>query len=428
MIKTNNFIQTLTAKGLVDDAIVLENGYDIQYKGNIVSVRLNNKGGALIYNQKKNDIIEIQSGRLDEVLHKYIVQSLFGIQTKTGTRGMECKDVFLVPTKVIKNNVIFEDSVGRHFSVSGVSPEAILSYYKEACEVNADDSLILLSGFAPYDRYFKESPVTAETSDVEVQLLKCNVNTDDYAVSPRSECINDVGQTVVGNFLCSSADKINLMTFEEDSAKMFTYKSSAKRNISSSTMRTKNPFAIKAKEALNQNRRAVMDYAETKYPYGLCLSAMEQMLAYDSSAIFSSMKIDSGIEYKNLYLKYLKNATSVQFRLDSNKSIFSAITVAGKSVAKFRATPIISDMHNSLKKDGYYLSELENGLEFNINDPAVSAIVSSCKNFTPVSEKVLNKPNAVSKVIGSNCTKILADYGINDKKQVFQTLVQVVIN
>ena len=60
MIRTDNYIRALSNKGLVDDAMILENGYDIQYKGNIVSVRLNNKGGAVIFNQKKNDLFEVQ--------------------------------------------------------------------------------------------------------------------------------------------------------------------------------------------------------------------------------------------------------------------------------------------------------------------------------------------------------------------------------
>ena len=56
MIRTDNYIRALSDKGLVDDAMLLENGYDIQYKGNIVSVRLNDKGGAVIFNKKKNNL------------------------------------------------------------------------------------------------------------------------------------------------------------------------------------------------------------------------------------------------------------------------------------------------------------------------------------------------------------------------------------
>ena len=111
MIRTDNFVRALSDKGLIDDAMFLDSGYDIQYKGNIVSVRLNDKGGAVIFNQKKNDLVEIQSARLDEVLHKYIFQSLFGLQNKIGTREMDCKNVAFVPTKVVRNSVIFEDTI-----------------------------------------------------------------------------------------------------------------------------------------------------------------------------------------------------------------------------------------------------------------------------------------------------------------------------
>lgn len=430
MIKTDNFVKTLSDKGLVDDAIFCENGYDIQYKGNIVSVRLNDKGGALIFNQKKNSVMEIESGRLDDVLHRYIIQSVFGTQTKTGVKNTEYKNVFLVPSKVIKNAVMFEDTEGRTFVVNGVSPQAVLSYYNEACETNCDDVMILLSGFTPYDRSFRGNENAVESSEVEVQLLKCSVNFEQYAVAPRSECINDVGQTVVGNFLCSSSDKVNLMTFEEDSQKAFTFSSAPKRNIRSSTMRTKNPYAIKAKDFLTSGvaRRCVQNYIDEKYPYGLCISSMQQVFAYEAPALFNAAKMENKIDYKNLFQRYLKDADTIQFRLDSNKILYSALSVDGKSVAKFHAVPDVAFIRNNLVKDGYYISELESGLEFKKGDTAVASILSGCKNFAPISEKPINKPNTVSKVIGSECQKVLSEYGINDTKGVFSSLVQVIVN
>ena len=191
MIRTDNFIRALADKGLVDDAMTVENGYDIQYRGNIVSVRLNNKGGALIFNQKKNTLFEVCSGRLDDVLHKYIIQSLFGTQNKTGVKSIVCKNTLFVPTKVIASKVIFEDSVGRRYAIEGNSPEAVLSYFKAACDVNADDCMILLNNFKPY-RHSEKVVSSVETPEVEVQLLKSNVDPEDFAVSPRPEAINDV--------------------------------------------------------------------------------------------------------------------------------------------------------------------------------------------------------------------------------------------
>jgi hypothetical protein len=223
MIRTDNYIKTLSDKGLVDDAITLENGYDIQYKGNIVSVRLNDKGGALIYNQKKNNVMEIQSGRLDEVLHRYIVQSLFGIQSKKGIKDNQFDNVFFVPTKVIGNSVILEDPAGRKWSVKNSTPKAVLSYYEDARMVNADDAMILLDGFSAYSIHDREPVKSCIDNDVELTLLKSSANVDDYAVAPRSECINDIGKTVVGVFCCSSSDKVNLINFEEDSNKVFAF-------------------------------------------------------------------------------------------------------------------------------------------------------------------------------------------------------------
>ena len=430
MIRTNNFIKTLSDKGLVDDAITLENGYDIQYKGNIVSVRLNDKGGALIYNQKKNTIMEVQSGRLDEVLHRYIAQSLFGMQTKEGLKGNKYDNLFFVPTKVIGNSVILEDPEGRKFTVKGSSPKAVLSYYEDARMVNADDAMILLDGFSAYSIHDRENIKSCVENEVELTLLKSSANIDDYAVAPRSEFINDVGTTVVGVFCCSSADKVNQINFEEDEKKIFAFNSAAKRNISSSTVRTKNPYAVKGKQIFNSvsGRKAVVNYCDSKYPDGLCVSAMEQMLAYETPAILSSAKMNDSVEYKTLYGKYLKNATSVQFRLDTNKSILSSVCDEGKSVAKFRMVPDLTGIRNSLKKEGYMLTELENGLDFYIEDPAIACIVSNCTEFVPVSEDAVNPVNKAGKIIGSECKKTLAEYGINDQKGVFSSITQIIVN
>lgn len=425
MIRTDNFIKALSNKGLVDDAMLVENGYDIQYKGNIISVRLNDKGGALIFNQKKNNVFEVQSGRLDEVLHKYIIQSLFGTQTKPGIREMNCKDVFLVPTKVIQSSVIFEDSVGRKFNVEGTSPDAILSYYKEACDVNADDCMILLNGFKPY-HHSEKITSSVETPDVELQLLKSGVNPDDFAVAPRSECINDVGQTVVGNFLCSAADKWNVMTFEEDMAKTFSFGSSPKR-ITSSTVRSKNPMTMKAKAALMSKRSVVSSYIDRKFPNGLCVSALENVMAFETPDLYKQAGVKDTLNYQAVFSKYLRDCDSVQFRLDSNKSILCAVSKDGKSVAKFRAVPVLSEMHDRLRSEGYILSELESGLEFNRKDTTVNVIVSNCKEFVPVVENTMNKPNSITKVMGSECKSILSSYGIDDRKGVFSSFYQVTI-
>ena len=425
MIRTDNFVRALSNKGLVDDAMVVENGYDIQYRGNIVSVRLNERGGALIYNHKKNDLFEIQSGRLDDVLHKYIIQSLFGTQTKVGLQGVECKNTFFVPTKVIRSSVVFEDSVGRKFVMEGNSPEAVLSYYNQACDVNADDCMILLNNFKVCN-HIEGIKSSVETPDVELQLLKSSVNPEDYAVSPKADCINDVGQTVVGNFLCSAADKWNYMTFEEDTSKMFSFGSASKR-ITSSTVRSKNPLTMKAKEALTSNRKAVQSYIDRKFPNGLCVSALENLMAYEAPGLYKEAGIDENLNYNAIFNNYLKECDSVQFRMDNTKSILCAVCKDNKSVAKFRAVPVLSEMKQPLQSEGYLLSELESGLEFGRKETALKVIVNNLKDFVPVVENTLNKANTITKVTGSDCKAILQSYGLNDSKGVFKTLTQVVL-
>ena len=428
MIKTESFIKSMVEKGIADDALVLDNGYDIQFKGNIVSVRLNNKGGAMIFNKKRNDLIEVSSGRLDDVLHRYIVQSIFGTQSKTGVRGVEYKDVFFVPTKVLKNSVIFEDTVGRKFTVKGSEPQAVLSFYNEAVDVNADDAMILLSNFELYDKPEEKAITSSTTPEMEVQLLRCSLDLDDYSVSPKSECINSVGQTIVGNFLTSSADKASQITFEEDEHKLFSSTGIGKKNIVSA--RVTNPHAIRAKAALNSSasKKAVMSYLDAKYPNGLCVSALEQVMAYETPSLFKAAGVDEKLSYKDIFSDYLRKADTVTFRLDSNKSLLSSLSVTGKSVSKFRSVPDAAAIKNGLHKYGYSLTDLESGLEFKATEPVVSSVVNACKDYVPVVEKAINKANIVSKVVGKECAEILSGYGIDDKKGVFSSITQLVVN
>lgn len=433
MVKTGNYIKSLMDHGLVDDAIGVDGGWDIQYKNNILSVRLNNKGGALLYNKNRGNVVEVKSARLDEVLHRYIVQSLFGLQTKEGTRGVECKDSFFVPTKVVKNSLILEDPVGRKFTVSGVSPRALLNFYKDAAAVNADDCMILLNGFDASERCFNDE-FNSNTQDVgvEMQILKCSVDLDDYSVCAKSDEINDVGQTIVGNFVCSSADKVTQMTFEKDCEKAFSSAAVSKHGIKSATARVRNPLAVEAKKLLGSTfgMKAVKDYLDAKYPNGLCVSSVEQVMAYEAPSILKSAKITDfgGLSYRALFAQYLRNCEKASFRLDSNKSILCSLAVPGKSVAKFRAVPDVSLLKNSIGKFGYLLSEFSDGLEFSADEEIVSAVANSCSAFVPVAEKSSSQANVVSKVVGPEVGKILSSYGINDVHGVFDNMLSIELN
>lgn len=429
MIKTDNFVRALLARGLVDDAVEIENGYDIQHKGNILSVRLDGKGGALLYNKNRGDVVEVKSGHLDDVLHRYIVQSLFGLQSKTGSRDVEYKDVFFVPTKVVRNSVIFEDSVGRKFTVSGSNPKAVLSFYNEAVDVNADDCMILLSNFEQYFRP-EEAPKYQKDNEIELQMLKCSLDIDDYAVFPKAECMNDVGQTVVGNFLVSSADKVSQMTFEEDVRKAFASSAVSKRNVNSEAARIHNPLAQEARKILSSAsaRKTVVEYLDSRYPSGLCVSSLEQVMAYEAPSLIKASKSDGKMNYKKLFSDYLRNSETISFRLDSNKSVLCSLNVPGKSIAKFRAIPDVGAIKSALQKEGYLLSEMSDGLEFASTSNAVALLVNSMKEFTPVSEKMLNKANVVSKLSGKEATEVLSSYGIEDKNGVFVGIVRISVN
>ena len=428
MIKTNTFVKALLEKELVDDIAFLSNGYDIQSEGKLTSVRFNNKGGALIWNHKTNSVVEISSGRLDDVLHRYIVQSVFGTQ-KAEVNGVECNNTLFTPAQILENGVVFEDTLKRKFVISGTSAEAAMTYFKEAKAVNADDCMILLNGFKKYSEDdLIESSV--EEKDVELQLLKCSVNIDDFAVNPASSEMNNVGQTLVGNFLVSAADKFNAITFEEDEEKVFAFNAARRHPVKSSTVRTKNPFAYRAQIALNSSasKKATQDYLDAKYPNGLSVKAIESVMAYEAPSIFKAANVNASLNYRNVFNHFLRRGENITFRLDSNKSLFSAIEKPGVSVTKFRSIPNVEGLKNALYREGYSITELESGVTFNVSDEAVVSIVSNCQDFVPVAEKVMNEPNTVTKLVGSSCTKVLASYGIEDSKRVFNSLVRVVIN
>ena len=228
----------------------------------------------------------------------------------------------------------------------------------------------------------------------------------------------------------SSADKAVQMTFEEDERKLFSSAVNKRKNIVASSVRTKNPLAVKAKELFSSKiaRKGVEEYVDAKYPNGLCVSALEHVIAYEAPSIIKSSNVEGSVSYKKLFSDYLRSCDTVSFRLDSNKSILCSLNVPGKSIAKFRAVPNVGEIKNALQAEGYLLAELSDGLEFGSTTNAVSLLVNSCSDFVPVSEKVLNVPNVVSNISGSEATEVLSSYGIEDSKHVFSSFARIVIN
>ena len=144
--------------------------------------------------------------------------------------------------------------------------------------------------------------------------------------------------------------------------------------------------------------------------------------------ICKEMGVETPTDYKFLFQSMVKDADKVQFRLDSNKSILCSVEKTGVSAAKFRAIPVLSAMKEPLIQNGYFLTELESGLEFSTKDTAVGAIISACQNFKPVVEDVSNTVNTVTKLVGSSCKEALMSYGIDDRKGVFSSFYRVVFN
>lgn len=428
MIKTNAFVKSLLEKELVDDVAFLANGYDIQVDGKIVSVRVNEKGRAIIWNHNSSSITEVDSGRLDDVLHKFIIASCFGFQSKEGVHSIKCSNTFFVPVKLIKNNVVFADTLGREFVVSNTTKDAILSFFNEAAQVNADDCILMLDGFQKYDRHITSAKESVDENEVNVNLLKCSVSIDDYAVSPISSSINDVGKTVVGNFICSSSDKLNYMTFEDDLKNIGFGKS--RSNVTSSTIRSDNVFVKRAKVALNSSKgiKSVKEYLNAKYPAGLSVRAVESAMAYEAPSIFKHAGITDALSYKNLFNNYRVKADCITFRLDSNMAICSSIEKSGESIQTFRAVPDVEVIANALHREGYTLDELESGLTFEARSDIATSITNAMKNIVPLAEKVINSPNVVTKLVGSSVKDELKTFGISDDTGAFMCMNKVIIN
>ena len=415
MVRTDAFVRSMMNKGFVDDVAFLTNGYDIQYGNALLSVRSNGAGGALLFNSKDEGVTEVVSGNLDGILHRYIVQSLFGLQNGKGLDNRIYSNVFLRPTEAFSDSMVFTDSENRKWLLQGVSPKAGRALYESAMNVNADDSLLMLDNFVVYDESLVNSVRRgADTPEAELVLLKCSLDLDEYEVLPRSECVSSVGRNIVGNFVCSSRDKVMLQNFEDRLAEITSCKGE-KPSVDMSEMKGE----LKQMLTLTSSRKDDVDkYITSKYGK-MSLRAMKEALTYDTS-ILSSLGSDDKVDYIDVFSSYMKKADTVQFLLKDNRTVEITAETPGIFSATFRAVPNVSQMRDVVGASGMFLTELESGLNLDLSDEMnlenrklCSDLVKSCVDFEPASEDGF-LGNSTVECITDHMEEVLSSYGIVD--------------
>lgn len=428
MIKTDSFVRSLMNKGFVDDVAFLTNGYDIQYNDVILSVRNNGVGGALIFNSKEEGVTEVVSGRLDDVLHRYIMQSLFGLQTGKGSDGKIYSNVFFKPGEVFGNCSVFIDPANRKWLLQGVSAKAAKAIYEEAMKVNADDAMILYDNFNVYDDKLVNSvDKIAESVDVELTLLRCSVDLNEYSVLPRSEYVNEVGRNLVNNFVCSSSDKIMLQNFEDKIAQITSCNGTAPQIDLELKPELKSILSL-----TSSKKDEVQGWISKKYGT-LGLKSMKEALVVNAEEILSSLNIDDKVDFSKMFSSYMNKAENIQFVLKNNRMVEITVEKPGIFSATFKAVPDVPQMKDILSSHGTFLNEVESGLTLNLTDnmdfestKLCSDMIKCCLDITPVTEEPF-LGNSTVECIARDFDTILSSYGIEDTLGVIKYVDRITV-
>lgn len=411
MKKTNYMLLNMLEKGFADNVEFLENGYDILANGKEINVRLDGKGGALIRNEKK--LTEVKSARLDDVLTKFILKSAYG------HKGSFFKK------EQIKNGAILTDPRGKKWVINAkVAMEYINLFDQEDC----DEALV---GLPILNAYSPRTMKNIETVDEEVEMiqLKSALDPSEYAFMPKADMIENVGQTVVGSSLCSSADKFAIQSFNEKLDGAFCDKEVKHNNGIVNSLRTHYALAERTSSAIESahKQKELKNYFDKKYPEGLSRKALTNALAFEAPSIFNACGIDEKLAYNDTFNKMVKRADAVTFRLDNSRDMFVQLDKAGVFSARFRAIPNVEGIKNALAREGYMVSDIQSGLTVTLGEDIAPSIIANCANFKPVTEDRVLKSSTVSTVKGVMVTKALKEYGINDETRVFNSMTKVVI-
>lgn len=413
MKKTNYMLLNMLEKGFVGNVEFLENGYDILANEKTINVRLNGKGGALIRNGKK--LTEVKSARLDDVLAKFILKSVYG------HKGSFFKK------EEIKNGVVLTDPRGKKWVINS-NAKVALEYINLFDQEDCDEALVglpILNAYSP--RTIKE--VESIDSEVEMIQLKSALDPSEYAFMPKADMIENVGQTVVGSSLCSSADKFAIQSFTEKLDGVFCDKEVKHNNGIVNSLRTHDAMAERTLSAIESahKQKELKNFFDKKYSEGLSKGALTNALAYEAPAIFNACGIKEKLAYNDTFNKMVKRADAVTFRLDNSRDIFVELDKVGIFSARFRAVPNVEGIKNALAREGYSVSDIESGLTVTLGEDIAPSIIANCANFKPITEERVLKSSNVETVNGGMVTKTLREYGIDDKNHLFNSLTTVVI-
>ena len=201
LTNTEVFLESALVKGIVDSFDIVENGYNV-VKGDKSLNVIVGVDSALIRDGEK--LVEVKSSKLDNVLHHFIMNSLFGTKSK---------HYFVMSS--FEGNTVFTDISGQKWILQGVSPRAANMYFMQFVNNQASDALIANSRLVKYTKLVSSKAPECDL-ETEVQLMVSDCNPDAYAVNPSPSLINSVGKTVVGNFVVSAADKKVVEDFNKD--------------------------------------------------------------------------------------------------------------------------------------------------------------------------------------------------------------------
>ena len=182
LTNTEVFLESALVKGVIDSFDIVENGYNVA-KGDKSLNIIVGVDSALI--RDDNKLVEVKSSKLDNVLHRYIMSSLF---------GKKANDYFVMSS--LNGDVVFTDINNKKWILNGAAPQSARAYFLQFVNNQAQDALIASSHLVEYKRGLNSSKVGDMETDI--QLLVSDCNPDAYAVNPSPSLINSVGKTVVG--------------------------------------------------------------------------------------------------------------------------------------------------------------------------------------------------------------------------------------
>ena len=277
--------------------------------------------------------------------------------------------------------------------------DKFINYYNQLKDVHADHCLMLLSGFKKYSvttmRCFTNS---VETPQTEVNLLRCQVNPDDYSVYPLASAINEIGRNIVGSYLCSSADRVDVFNFENDEKSLFKIGRVAKR-VNSNSYRFRD-------RQIERNSRLIGSRRLT------------------SGAMRERFNVTNDVK---LFNHYAKNADIIRLTLSNERELTCSMLRDGVFSADFRMTPNVENIKNVLHRGGYDLQDLASGISFRYDDDLAYSVIKACTDIRAKREKKYLKNNVIETISGRRATMQLKTYGIDDKSGVFNSIKRVTI-